>query len=226
MPPRRPRLLLSTIVTFIVPRAFLVRRALLTGFVLLLAPFGAACGGSQASDLYSSASTTGGGAMPDASGDASVPVEASADTGAPGSNEAAADAMPLPDVAVPEAGPPPSTAIACGSATCQMPSEFCCAFNAPRTTADICSSSLGDCSMQGGTAVTCTSTTQCPSGQVCCATTNSMNIYSDVSCRTTCPTTSGNARQFCDPNITSDCPSAAECDPSTLLVGFHVCLLN
>ncbi len=131
------------------------------------------------------------------------------------------------------AGPDGSSAsgsISCGSAMCTQPGQVCCVtFNGQGgggAQDEACSASATDCTSMMGTALECTSSSQCPQGQVCCGIND--NGYTTVSCQAI--TCSGNLMggghyvQFCDPNVPNDCPSSApSCQMSTRLSAVYVC---
>jgi len=129
------------------------------------------------------------------------------------------DALPTPDSFAADA-PPPSYSIACGpTTTCTAPAEFCCYAG---ITSETCETDTTDCSGAADTPITCTSSTQCAQGQVCCG-----HVVADttgtthVSCEATC--TGTNDYVFCDPSVASDCPGGEACIASTRLIGFFRC---
>ena len=198
-----------------------VRRALLSAVFLSCSAFHLGCSGSTPSDLYDSSDAGPAAVVTPPEAAVTIMEAGPAEVGSPG------------DVGsnfLPDAETPPDASVSCSTGvSCKTPSQFCCAFIAPQSNPDTCSTSLSDCSNQGGTTVRCTSSTQCPSGEVCCASTTTTSLYySDVSCRPTCDptTTQGNNHQFCDPSVPTDCPSIARCEASTVLNGFYACLLT
>jgi hypothetical protein len=204
-------------------------------FVLLLPVWVLACSGSPPSDLF--------GGPP--GGEAGAGIDSTAGTPDSGIEAAPLDGPALPEVSPPdeggldsggddgsppdtgvdvgtviEAGPPPVT-VHCGQSTCTAP-EFCCVTNAgQQNQMEACSTSLNDCSNQGGTTVRCTTSTQCGAGTVCCGRRPSSSVYQDVSCQPMC--NSGNDRQFCDPSVANDC-SQGTCRMSGVLASYYVCL--
>jgi hypothetical protein len=195
--------------------------------VLGLAP--AACGGSGPSELFSGNPTTDSGGS---GGDASMPQADSAPP--PPNDSAAADSTPDMDSSssvldvytVPEASPvdapPPMWNVACGMTTCSGPAQFCCVSGPTGNQTDTCVSGTNSCNGQADTPVNCSSSAQCPSGQVCCGRLSN-GAYTDVTCRMTCG--GSNEYVFCDPNsLPADCPSATpNCTMSTILDGFNRC---
>jgi hypothetical protein len=200
-----------------------VRRALPSILLLVAFGFTSACSGSAESDLYT------------VRVDASEPAESAPAEAAP--IEAATEAAP--DAGTPETGSDgmgaldsstlPGT-ISCGSPgatnTCTTPSEFCCVtYNGgPKgdQNINICGSNASDCSAQMGTTVRCSSSTQCPTGEVCCGTGSSDSplVYTDVSCQPSCGL---NDHLFCDPTVLNDCPATAHCQSSSVLTSFNIC---
>jgi hypothetical protein len=194
-----------------------------------------ACGGTPPSDLFgdtppseagadSSTGTPHDGGLEEAP-PADAPTAPDdgpvAEAGADGGDDvgAAPDTGDDTGVVVVEAGPPPVT-VHCGQSTCTTP-EFCCVMNGGQLQA--CSTSLNDCSNQGGTTVLCTTSTQCADGQVCCGQRPNSNVYQDVSCQPSCGG-NNNDRQFCDPNAPNDCPQGTKCQKSQVLSDYFVCL--
>jgi hypothetical protein len=208
-----------------------VRRALV--FLSLLA-FGliVACTGSRESDLYFPPSVVAAEAS-----DGLAPVDE-------GGGTLDSSTVPLPEADIVESGEatvgdgepsdsiaPPATMIPCGvsgtNKTCSTADQVCCVtFNGgPKADQNVetCSFSASDCSNRNGATVHCTSSTQCPAGQVCCGTSATPYLYySDVSCRPSCDTKSSD-HQFCDPAVPADCPLGQPCQPSTILTAFYIC---
>jgi hypothetical protein len=87
---------------------------------------------------------------------------------------------------------------------------------------DDCETASSSCA---GTPVHCASPADCPSGQICCGTEQTVaNVvsYVDVVCASTCSLT--NQRIFCDPANPSLCPpNIPTCAGSTLMPGYSVC---
>jgi hypothetical protein len=190
----------------------------------------AACGGSGPSDLFSGGAVDSGGQGDDAM------AQVDSWKAAPDDAAAAADAatamdtstVPTPDAySAPETSavdaPGPTVTIPCGmAATCSVPAQFCCVSVGPQgSQTDTCVSGTNDCNGQMETPIECTSSAQCPGGQVCCGRVNN-GVYGQVSCRMSC--SAAGEYQFCDPAMPGDCPPTMACMPSTILDGFSRCL--
>jgi hypothetical protein len=188
-----------------------------------------ACGGSGPSDLFSGNGTVDSGGAGDDSSSPQV------DSGAPSPNDAAAadtfsamdtSIMPPDAYSVPEASPveasSPTWNVPCGTTTvCEAPAQFCCVSGPQGSQTDTCVSGTNDCNGQTDTPVSCTSSSQCPRGEICCGRVTN-GVYGAISCRMTCG--AAGEYQFCDPTVMSDCPPMTACMPSTILDGFNRCL--
>jgi hypothetical protein len=90
----------------------------------------------------------------------------------------------------------------------------------------MCVSSQRACGGNGDVPVNCSSSTQCPSGQVCCGDWNGQS-FSVVSCRqgTACGAPNGiQDYQLCNPQLANDCPRGTMCQVSDMLPGYYECL--
>lgn len=107
-------------------------------------------------------------ATPDVLADGPDAADASSDGGAQGTDggstaDAPGDA-PLP--AIPGGGAPPDPGkVSCGTATCNVPGEFCCL---RPDGGGSCETSGGDCDALGGVRQRCNEKTDCPQSEVCC----------------------------------------------------------
>jgi hypothetical protein len=193
--------------------------------------------GTSDHDAASGTGDDGGqGQLPDATAGADAPASSppiAGDSAAGSSPEAAVgeagawtDAGPGDDSSAGGDDSSSAGTIPCGNAVCTLPAEFCCVTANQGTQMQACDMNQAGCMGQGGSPVRCTSSTQCPMGQVCCGS-NANNFYSDVSCQPApCSGSSGGVErvQFCDPQSPGDCPSdAPRCQQSTVLGGFFVC---
>ena len=129
-----------------------------------------------------------------------------------GSSSTAVDASSVDASLAPDAGPTmPLNGIRCGTDSqatrCGSPTPVCCVSIAKNTTE--CVAKLGDCHSEQPPA-TCADANDCPSGQVCCASNQSITCKAASACQhDLCPSsqcdqqhccrfgTSGNT--FCDP---------------------------
>jgi hypothetical protein len=189
-------------------------------------------GGTSSHDATSGPGDDGGGQAAEADApSSSAPGAGDATTGS--SPDAAAgesgpwtDAGPVDDASAGSDDSSSSGTISCGNATCTLPAEFCCVTTSQGTQSQTCATDPASCKGQGDSPVQCTSSTQCPQGQVCCGS-NANNFYSDVSCQPApCGGTTGGVEhvQFCDPQSPGDCPpDAPRCQQSMVLGGFFVC---
>ncbi len=142
-----------------------------------------------------------------------APPPLSALDGTPGDSEAANDGISGDDSGQGEG-------IACGNARCSSPGEFCCA---SPSGVQSCSANANDCLGQGNTPVSCSTSSQCPAGQLCCGEQHS-GYYADVSCQLECNSSNNGVSQvqFCDTSA-PDCPANTSCQASVYLIGFSVC---
>lgn len=196
-----------------------------------------ACGGAQAIDFADAGSGSGSGSgggsgsgsgsgSGGASGSSSGGVEEDSGAGVVDSGGLADVTEPL-DVTPVEEPMPTGPAVLCpmngNPATCE-PGDYCCVVgNAMEgTQTDNCQSGGSSCS---GTPVKCASPADCPSGQICCGTQQTVAgvvSYSNVECATTCSLT--NQRIFCNQMAANPCPATAPtCALSTLMPGYNVC---
>ena len=181
------------------------------------------CSGARPSDLNSGIAVTSvtaeGGSF-----DAAPPDAVGIDVGTvdAGTEGATADGPGAEDAA-PYSGP-----LSCGNQnTCNTPSQICCVtfagFAQNYRNMEACLASGTDCANEGGTPVYCTSSSQCPGGQVCCGKNANMSVsYTEVSCQPSC--NAHNDRVFCDPTLPNECPGSTHCGMSTLLTAFYACL--
>ena len=103
--------------------------------------------------------------------------------------------------------------------------NFCCARGFGETRSFTCTAP-GVAACAGGLNIKCDDRTDCPSGQLCCATFDNNIGYRDVQCKATCTASPGTtAVRFCDPNApTDECTSEGKaCTPSGSLDGFSYC---
>jgi hypothetical protein len=190
-----------------------------------------ACGGATGSDLFSGNGADSGGTGDDAMSGQDSAMPAPGDAAAQDTTTAMdTSTAPPPDVyTAPEASPmddaPSGTFnITCGATTCTGPAELCCVSGPQGAQTDMCVAGTGagasNCNAQTDTPVRCTSSAQCPGGQLCCGRVVN-SVYGEISCRMTCG--AAGEFQFCDPNVPSDCPPTTTCTPSTVLDGFNRC---
>jgi len=204
-----------------------------TRFVLIIPALAwalASCGGSAPSNLLFSP-VDGGEPFDVAARDQGLPP----DTGLPPVRDAAEEDIgaapdsttpgPMPEAAAPEAAVieagPPSYSVDCGgTTTCTIPAQLCCVSGfGPQS--DSCVPSASGCNAPMSTPVSCTSSAQCPAGEICCGRQPN-GAYTDVTCRATCD--NGNSEVvFCDPTVPNDCPQGTTCGPSQVLDGFNRC---
>jgi hypothetical protein len=190
-----------------------------------------ACSGAAPSEFFATPSPGSSGGQGD---DASPGVDAAGPAPEAGAEDAteppetgptadAAQDAPVDAPSTPEtgtdAGAPPGT-VACGTATCTAPA-FCCVSNSGQM--QTCEMNATACSGQDTTAVHCTSSTQCASGDVCCGQrTTATGQYDEVSCVPEASCT-GNDRQFCSRSVPSDCPQGKTCQLSSILTSYYAC---
>ena len=202
----------------------------------------AACGGAQSIDFGRDDSGGGGGGGSGGGSGSSSGVSgggsgggSGSSSGASGSSSGAAedsgsgfvDSGGPDDVTTVEEPPPTGPAVLCpmngNPATCE-PGDYCCVVgNAMQgNQTDNCETGGSSCS---GTPVHCASPADCPSGQICCGTEQTVgNVvsYVDVVCASTCSLT--NQRIFCDQSGPNPCPpTIPTCALSTLMPGYNVC---
>jgi hypothetical protein len=136
-----------------------------------------------------------------------------------------------------DAGPDPG--ILCGTTTpggskryCTPMKQDCCAQGSGAQTFFRCvTAGSGTCQNGGGVAIPCDSTSQCPSGNLCCGTLDPQsNAYVAVQCQATCDS-SQNQYVFCtqgaQPDVCAQIPSNGgppyACGPSDVLPGYYRC---
>ncbi len=209
-----------------------MRRRSVSPVLLLLAAVAPACGGAVGSSLLDGtrevdAGTPQGGDSGPATRDsgAGQPVDAWTPPGDSGGGVIDTGA-PVDVFTQPETGPT-GPAVVCATAnssqTC-APGQICCITGDPQNVQTaVCDNDKQSCQ---GTVVSCATQADCPGGQICCGsqqTVNGVTIYTDLSCAQSC--NGQNQRVFCDPNQQpSACPQwAPSCGPSGLLPGYSVC---
>jgi hypothetical protein len=201
--------------------------------VVLLASVVPACGGLEASNLFSID-----GVPIDAGHDSSTVVfPPSMDAGHVVSHDAAipdvgATTKDVVVVTVPEAAAPPPAmmSVMCptsfsGGGTCSGPAPIeCCVQQnnmgggGPAATCDVPATPAA-CQASGGAAVQCAQTADCPAGDVCCGTKDNNGNYTTVECAASC---SASQVQFCGQN-SNDCGSQGTCVQSQILTQYTVC---
>ena len=180
-----------------------------------------ACGGSSAVDLGVADGGAGDGAAGDgAAGDGAAEGAATND-GAVGSGDSSADGSATQDGGTPaDAGPGGNlTSLPCGTATCAIPSDRCCAYpvqNPPPDFSYLCATGAS-CPAAGGgggankpTELTCSGAANCPTGTVCCVV--DMNNVLSSACHAACNPAGGKEAQLCDPAAT---PTGCGADAGT-----------
>jgi hypothetical protein len=208
--------------------------------LLALAP---ACGGALSSSPDGKGDAGGGGSGAGSgdgsgsggSGGGSSGSGASMDSGSGGSDAGLApvDAVAVldgtgpADVTAVDEPPPSGPAVLCpsnGSTDTCAPGQFCCVVGDAKqggTQTDTCEPAGASCA---GTPVECASPADCPGGQICCGTEQTVgNVVSYVSvvCAASCAGT--NQRMFCNQQ-SNTCPVASPtCALSTLMPGYNVC---
>jgi hypothetical protein len=117
-------------------------------------------------------------------------------------------------------GSPGTGPMACGAATCMAPRQICCA-SAANGAADCVS--RGFCPT-GSDVFTCSSATNCRSGEVCCLTLAAAKGGDLAQCQSGCVSPPGGASvlyQVC--LTTSECPTGQECK-QTMDAAFPICV--
>jgi hypothetical protein len=189
---------------------------------------GGGSGGASGGVSGSSSGNSGGGSGSSSGGSTVDSGSGGVDSGQSAMDSAVLDVIGPEDTGPVEEPMPTGPSVLCpmnGSpATCE-PGDYCCVTgNAMQgTQTDNCEPSGTSCT--GGTPVRCASPADCPSGQICCGTEQTVgNVvsYIDVVCATTCALS--NQRIFCDQMTTDPCPTTAPtCALSTLMPGYNVC---
>lgn len=145
---------------------------------------------------------TDAGAVADASGDV-VATDAPADAADGGNADAdggGTDASVDGDAGVANDAATDAGTIACGATTCAATTQVCCiALDGTET----CAASGGAAPCGAAIERACDDRTDCPSGQICCATLGA--LYVGSTCAATC---AGAARQLC--KSTSECANAMQ----------------
>jgi hypothetical protein len=201
-----------------------------------------ACGGSSQTELFgpegastsatepprSSGNAASGGATPPSSSGGS-----SSSSGGSSSSSSSSSGGSSGGSSSGDAGPPQwkSPGILCGAneagdVYCPTTTDLCCAHN-HRDGDEFQCVAGGATSCATGISIRCDDRTDCPSGQVCCATFDPNFGYRSVQCQTQCTTNIPNATsvRFCDPNAPVDeCAAIGkDCTPSGSLDGFSYC---
>jgi hypothetical protein len=115
--------------------------------------------------------------------------------------------------------PPPGYSVSCGTgATCDAPGQYCCLSGLPGNPTYACESDPTTCGGLQDAQVHCSSSAQCPGGQVCCGHVLPPAV---VMCQATC--NAANDYVFCDPSAPTDCPQGHKCVQSTRIVGYDRC---
>jgi hypothetical protein len=196
-------------------------RAFLASFSpVLVLTLAVSCGGSQSMLFTGADAGDDQGAPPDSASQPDVSgLDARHDAITPVADSASPtrDAAPLDSSEVD--GPPPSYSITCGTmTTCDAPGQFCCLSGLPATPTYACDGDSTSCGGIADAKIYCTSSTQCPGGQVCCGHVLPPAV---VTCQPTCA--AANDYVFCDPSAPSDCPQGHKCIASTRIVGYDRC---
>ncbi len=190
-----------------------------------------ACSGSLSSaGLFSDGDTS----LPSTDGGPDASFSAT-DTGA-GSTDATskdADTGPVKEASPPpDVTPPPTPQIACGTSSCNAPSETCCGErNSNGSFKSQQCKTFGSCGT-GKIAIICDSDDDCTSlgltGKACCVNASDFQgRASSVACTSATECTSFYGRtRFCDPKAaTSVCEQGQVCRESTnTLPGYFLCL--
>ena len=127
----------------------------------------------------------------------------------------AADAASSPDaggVSEPKA----TASIVCGGGSCV--GNACCFERdaGTKTCAATCSST--------GLPIPCDDAEDCTVGLCCVNIDTKTNFAARVTCRASCPYTSGVQTNLCDPNAATPCPNGGSCQTSNeILPGFFLC---
>lgn len=156
---------------------------------------------------------------PPASGSgAGSPPTPSATPPAPSSSSSSSSGAPSNSSSGSGSEPPQpwvSAGIACGAATCTVGSSFCC----DRGGSASCATTGGLLACVGGTPVRCDDKTDCPTGQVCCASQDALG-FATVQCQSQCKAP---ATRLCDPDAPSDECAAIGKTCSTSGSGYPSC---
>lgn len=211
-----------------------MRRRVLPSVALLLSALGPACSGASSSSLLGPApppqEPQGDSAAPD-TGSLPPPEEdsgAAPDTSAPPVDTGipVVDSGTVEDVAPPDANPT-GARVLCPMkgipATCDPGQDCCVSTSGTGNQTDTCQTPGTHCN---GAVVSCSSSSQCPNGEVCCGTETTNGgtpMYVQVSCATACVSQGGQTKvTFCDPQK-PQCPNGLQCAQSSVLQGFYVC---
>jgi hypothetical protein len=140
----------------------------------------------------------------------------------------APDERPLPEATTPPSsspppppGPKPAT-VRCGSSSCSVGAQVCCATWTAQT-AEIQCEKQGSCF--GRLSIACDDTADCAAGEMCCAYFEEHSGFTSASCKSKCGSSLPGVRsaRFCDPAAPGECGPGAACKPSTDLSGYFVC---
>ncbi len=180
--------------------------------VVLLLGAAVACGGAEASDLFSGTTTPGddGGAVPDSAADDAASTDAGGGTDSGNRKDTG---TPQEDAGVPDTGgPKEDPGISCGQGAageinCNPTTQYCCgsASGASGVNFD-CKNALATCS---GVKIMCDDRADCPAvNPYCCGTFVQNTGYTKIACsmNAACGTTTASTSyvRFCDPTAKTD----------------------
>lgn len=213
----------------------------LVSLMLLPAAALAACGSSNAADLFggggNGATVVDAAAEATSNGNPETPGSDGGSTPGDAGKKKDAGGGPNNDAGSPnDAGDTPETStsndpgIFCGEADgsrsyCNVSSEYCCIRDVGGLTFD-CNAKGAQCI--GGLTVPCTDQVDC-NGKICCATYSTVGSggYQKVECKSTCGANTATTTEYrlCDPNAAVDeCQAVgATCQESTAIPGWFLC---
>ncbi len=150
------------------------------------------------------------------SGDATTDAS-TGNTDAAMADSSVADAAPVPTPITKPGGD--TTSLPCGSMTCAIPSESCCAYRSstqPGLYTGVCATT---CAPPSGTddrvsALKCSGPANCPSTAPRCCYHQTSNGATETTCQTQCGTSFSDA-VLCDPNQPNSCGFQRSCEHFT-----------
>jgi hypothetical protein len=123
-----------------------------------------------------------------------------------------------------------AASVPCGASACAVANGggACCWTDPSSTGTNAVSACLGP----GATCtslsfIPCNGKSDCPSGQLCCASGNGCSpSHWSVGCATTCPAASPYSfgYQVCDPSTPSECTTGSSCQASSCIPGISICM--